>query len=119
MTKARYQWSIPRQTIEIDKQIIKKFNISPLLEKALVSKGYTTQTDIEHLLSKEELFHDPMLLSDMEKAVSRIHKAIENSEKILVYGDYDADGVTSTTILVKTLESLGAQVGWYIQNRFR
>lgn len=118
MTKARYQWSIPRQTIEIDKQIIKKFNISPLLEKALVSKGYTTQTDIEHLLSKEELFHDPMLLSDMEKAVSRIHKAIENSEKILVYGDYDADGVTSTTILVKTLESLGAQVGWYIPNRF-
>ncbi|SCT88029.1 putative single-stranded-DNA-specific exonuclease [Mammaliicoccus lentus] len=118
MTKARYQWSIPRQTIEIDKQIIKKFNISPLLEKALVSKGYTTQTDIEHLLSKEELFHDPMLLSDIEKAVSRIHKAIENSEKILVYGDYDADGVTSTTILVKTLESLGAQVGWYIPNRF-
>ncbi|OAO32347.1 single-stranded-DNA-specific exonuclease RecJ [Mammaliicoccus lentus] len=118
MTKARYQWSIPRQTIEIDKQIIKKFNISPLLEKALVSKGYTTQTDIEHLLSKEELFHDPMLLSDMEKAVSRIHKAIENSEKILVYGDYDADGVTSTTILIKTLESLGAQVGWYIPNRF-
>lgn len=118
MTKARYQWSIPRQTIEIDKQIIKKFNISPLLEKALVSKGYTTQTDIEHLLSKEELFHDPMLLGDMEKAVSRIHKAIENSEKILVYGDYDADGVTSTTILVKTLESLGAQVGWYIPNRF-
>lgn len=118
MTKARYQWSIPRQTIEIDKQIIKKFNISPLLEKALISKGYTTQTDIEHLLSKEELFHDPMLLSDMEKAVSRIHKAIENSEKILVYGDYDADGVTSTTILVKTLESLGAEVGWYIPNRF-
>ena len=50
-----------------------------------------------------------MLLSDMEKAVSRIHKAIENSEKILVYGDYDADGVTSTTILIKTLESLGAK----------
>src|SRR5699024_966967 len=71
-----------------------------------------------HLLSKEELFHDPMLLSDMKKAVSRIHKVIENSEKILVYGDYDADGVTSTTILVKTLESLGAQVGWYIPNRF-
>lgn len=118
MTKARYQWSIPRQTIEIDKQIIKKFNISPLLEKALISKGYITQTDIEHLLSKEELFHDPMLLSDMEKSVSRIHKAIENSEKILVYGDYDADGVTSTTILVKTLESLGAEVGWYIPNRF-
>ena len=59
-----------------------------------------------------------MLLSDMEKATSRIHKAIENDERILVYGDYDADGVTSTTILVKTLESMGATVGWYIPNRF-
>nr|WP_263313080.1 single-stranded-DNA-specific exonuclease RecJ [Mammaliicoccus sp. Marseille-Q6498] len=118
MTKARYQWTISKNNQEIDKAIIKKFNISPLLEKTLVSKGYTTEEDIEQLLSKEVLFHDPMLLSDMDKAVTRIHKAIDNNEKILVYGDYDADGVTSTTILVKTLESLGATVGWYIPNRF-
>lgn len=118
MTKARYQWLVSDSNQGIDQQIIKKFNISPLLEKTLISKGYTTEDEIEKLLSKEVLFHDPMLLSDMEKATTRIHKAIENDERILVYGDYDADGVTSTTILVKTLESLGATVGWYIPNRF-
>ncbi|GGI40207.1 single-stranded-DNA-specific exonuclease RecJ [Mammaliicoccus stepanovicii] len=118
MTKARYQWSVSEQSNEIDKKVIKKFNISPLLEKTLISKGYTSEEDIEHLLSKEVLYHDEMLLSDMEKSVTRIHKAIQNNEKILVYGDYDADGVTSTAILVKTLESLNAIVGWYIPNRF-
>ena len=54
----------------------------------------------------------------MEKAVTRINEAIDKNERILVYGDYDADGVTSTTILVKTLQTLGAEVGWYIPNRF-
>lgn len=62
--------------------------------------------------------HDPWALSDMQKAVDRINLAIDKSERILVYGDYDADGVTSTTILVNTLSQLGAQVGWYIPNRF-
>ncbi|MHB9801627.1 Holliday junction branch migration DNA helicase RuvB [Staphylococcus aureus] len=54
----------------------------------------------------------------MTKAIERIKRAIANDEKILVYGDYDADGVTSTTILVTTLQLLGAQVGWHIPNRF-
>ena len=54
----------------------------------------------------------------MTKTIERIKRAIANDEKILVYGDYDADGVTSTTILVTTLQLLGAQVGWHIPNRF-
>ena len=57
-------------------------------------------------------------MSDMQKAVDRINLAIDKNERILVYGDYDADGVTSTTILVQTLQKLGAEVGWYIPNRF-
>lgn len=57
-------------------------------------------------------------MSDMERAIERINLAIDQNQKILVYGDYDADGVTSTTILVDTLKSLGAHVGWYIPNRF-
>ncbi|MFI3130844.1 single-stranded-DNA-specific exonuclease RecJ, partial [Mammaliicoccus sciuri] len=93
MTKACYQWKKSELNQNIDPQIIKKYKISPLLEKTLISKGYTSEEQIESLLSNEVLFHDPMLLSDMEKATSRIHKAIENDERILVYGDYDADGV--------------------------
>ena len=55
---------------------------------------------------------------DRKKAVDRINEAIENEEKILVYGDYDADGITSTVLLVETLISLGANVSSYIPNRF-
>ena len=55
---------------------------------------------------------------DMQKAVDRINEAIDNEEKILVYGDYDADGITSTVLLVETLISLGANVSSYIPNRF-
>lgn len=57
-------------------------------------------------------------MHDMKRAVDRINDAIENEEKILVYGDYDADGITSTVLLVETLISLGANVSSYIPNRF-
>ena len=73
---------------------------------------------IQDVLQDKIINHDPWALSDMQKAVDRINLAIDKSERILVYGDYDADGVTSTTILVNTLSQLGAQVGWYIPNRF-
>ena len=69
---------------------------------------------IQDVLQDKIINHDPWALSDMQKAVDRINLAIDKSERILVYGDYDADGVTSTTILVNTLSQLGAQVGWYI-----
>ena len=66
----------------------------------------------------ERSFHDPYLLNDMQKSVDRIMRAIENKEKILVYGDYDVDGITSTFIVFKVLEELGADVSYDIPNRF-
>ncbi|NLG81709.1 MAG: single-stranded-DNA-specific exonuclease RecJ [Bacilli bacterium] len=62
--------------------------------------------------------YDPYLFNDMEKCVERIGKAIENQEKIMIYGDYDGDGVTATAILYKTLKRLGGNVHFYIPNRF-
>src|SRR5690606_27722132 len=62
--------------------------------------------------------NDPFLLKDMNLAVKRIAKAIENKEKILIYGDYDVDGVTSTSVLYKFLKSQNAWVDYYIPNRF-
>ena len=55
-------------------------------------------------------YHDPFLMAGMEEAVVRIEQALENGEKILVYGDYDADGITSTTVLLNVLLDLGADV---------
>lgn len=61
---------------------------------------------------------DPYLMQDMDKAVARIRKAIDADERILIYGDYDADGVTATALLVRVLEKLGAQPEFFIPNRF-
>ena len=72
---------------------------------------------IEALLQEDADFFDPLLLPDMEKAVDRIRRAVDEMDRIAVYGDYDADGVTSTAILYSYLESCGADVMFYIPER--
>ena len=67
----------------------------------LESKHIVNEKDIEGLLNGQQQLHEPWLLSDMTKAIERINLVIDKHERILIYGDYDADGVTSTTIMVK------------------
>ncbi len=62
-------------------------------------------------------FHNPYLMPDMRKAVDRIKQAIKNKEKVIIYGDYDADGITSITVLKSFLETNNLQVNYYIPNR--
>ncbi len=84
----------------------------------LYGRGYRTPEEASAFIRLEsELFHDPFLLPDMDKAVKRIREAIENGEKIKIYGDYDVDGVTSVSILYLYLSSKGANVSYYIPNR--
>lgn len=107
--------------IEIDKDkvnnIQEKYNIGRLAAEILVRKNLS-KDEIEIFLSpKRNNFYDPFMMPDMEKAVDRISKAIENKEKMLVYGDYDADGITSSSILIRFFKSMGVEVGVYIPNR--
>ncbi|MEX2960963.1 single-stranded-DNA-specific exonuclease RecJ, partial [Staphylococcus pasteuri] len=102
----------------ITDDIVKRLKLSPIIKKILESKHIVDEEGIQQTLNGVEIDHDTSLLSDIDKTVERINQAIDKNERILVYGDYDADGVTSTTILVHTLQKLGAQVGWYIPNRF-
>ncbi|MGV3244124.1 single-stranded-DNA-specific exonuclease RecJ [Staphylococcus sp. 11261D007BR] len=118
MIDAKYQWIQEDTTEEIDRETIETFNLSSIMVKILQNKGFTSKESIQAIIGDDHIYHSPYLLSDMEKAVERIKRAIEKEEPILVYGDYDADGVTSTTILVETLRSLNAIVTWYIPNRF-
>ncbi|KGF27079.1 MULTISPECIES: single-stranded-DNA-specific exonuclease RecJ [Staphylococcus] len=118
MIKSKYNWLYEPPTEYINETLIKKYQLTPIIKKLLESKSITDDESIKALLDETIINHDPWLLSDMEKAVTRINEAIDKNERILVYGDYDADGVTSTTILVNTLQTLGAEVGWYIPNRF-
>ena len=95
-----------------------ELGVSEWLSILLYNRGYHTAQEAERFLKLEQdNFHDPYLLADMESAVARIFSAIENHEKIYIYGDYDVDGVTSVTALYLYLSELGGNVGIKIPKR--
>ncbi|GAJ15538.1 unnamed protein product, partial [marine sediment metagenome] len=93
--------------------------INPIILQLLYNHGFKTQEKIDEFLLPDysQDVHDPFILSDMAKAVDRIYQAIQNKEKILIYGDYDADGITSTALLFKILKELGNQPDTYLPDR--
>ena len=97
----------------------KKRGLEASAAKLLGERGIQTEEALDRFLEPRlEDLHDPYLLHDMDKAVDRIRQAIEDYEQILVYGDYDADGMTATSIMKETLEQMGAEVVVYLPNRF-
>ena len=111
------KWQIyETDEVEVNK-IIQKHNLNKLLASILINRNIREE-DIEIFLNPtRKNFHDPFLMPDMEIAVERIIKAIENKEKIIIYGDYDVDGITSITVLKSFLEDRGIKVDQYIPNR--
>ena len=99
-------------------EISEKFNIPDLLATVLVNRGIVEDEDIKLFLNPTRKdFHNPYEMPDMEIAVKRIIKAMENKEKTIIYGDYDVDGITSITVLSKYFKEHGLDVGYYIPNR--
>lgn len=92
-----------------------------LYNRLLKSRGIEGDAAIEKFLypSVENDFHDPFLMKDMQKAVERIYVAIRNKERIMIFGDYDVDGITGTAILMRVLKTLGAQVSSRLPNRLK
>ena len=113
------------ECIELDNEKIKnvekienEYGISNLLAKILVNKNLIKKEDIDLFLKPTRHdFHNPYLMPDMALAIDRIIKAINNKEKILIYGDYDVDGITSITVVKNFLLERGADVTQYIPNR--
>lgn len=111
-------WSVAKVNKERAIAMANKLEIPPLLAMMLDIRGITKKEDVINFLQENKDFSDPFLMKDMDKAVERITTAVENGEKICVYGDYDADGVTSTSLLYSYLrDSLGADVMFYIPTR--
>lgn len=115
----KYNWKIPKYDTEKIDELITKYKITKNVAKVLYSRGITQKDDVlNYLIGDFDEGFDPFLIYDMEKAVNRINTAIESEEKILIYGDYDADGITSTVLIYETLTSLGADVATFIPSRF-
>lgn len=120
MLDARYDWKSSRkENDELVNQFVQELDISPVVAQLLVNRDFETVEETQKFLNPDlNQVHDPNLMHDMQKAVDRITSAIEAGDKITVYGDYDADGITSTAVMYETLMMVGAEVDYYVPNRF-
>ena len=114
-------WKIPEQSnTELIQDLKESLPYSESFIQLCLNRGLTTAAEIESFINPDETwFHDPFELYEMNKTVERIYEALEKNQSVLIYGDYDADGVTSTTILYETLLTLGMTVSYYIPDRFK
>lgn len=113
-------WHIPEPNIELQNKLREDLGISPITAQLLINRGISDSTEGRNFLTStlEELYN-PYLLKDMEKAIKRINRAIKQGEKIMVWGDYDVDGISAVALLVLGLTHLGANVTHYLPNRLR
>ena len=112
------KWEVNKYNENEVNELLKECNISRLLAILLCSRGIVAKEQVDLYLSPTRKdFYDPFLMPDMQKAVDRIINAIKNKEKVIIYGDYDVDGITSTTVLKQFLAERGLIVDWYIPNR--
>lgn len=92
--------TLEKEQTDIQKNLSNDLNISPILSKLLVQRGIRTFEEARRFFRPDFAnLHDPFLMADMEKAVNRLTEAIQENEKILIYGDYDVDGTTSVSLV--------------------
>ena len=92
--------------------------LHPAIEQLVLARQLATAESLDIFANEETIHHDPFLFSEMSKIITRINEAIDEGQPILIFGDYFADGVTGTAILVRCFRLLGALVDYYIPNRF-
>lgn len=119
MLAAKNRWEAKKPDEQIVQSLMEKLDVSSMVASLLVNRGIKTEEEARAFLYDTNSFHDPFLLKGMDESVERIKKAIEQKEKICVFGDYDADGVTSTTVILHTLKELEAEADFYIPDRFK
>ncbi|CAK7012619.1 MAG: hypothetical protein PEPC_00518 [Peptostreptococcus russellii] len=112
------KWKLLNKTSASGNEVTRKLNIDDNIAQIMLNRNISEYEDIEMYINPSfDFLRDPFLLMDMEKAVTRIKSAINNNEKICIYGDYDVDGVSSTSVLKIYFDSIGYPVEYYIPNR--
>ncbi|MCH5584134.1 single-stranded-DNA-specific exonuclease RecJ [Shimazuella sp. AN120528] len=120
MLHPKSRWKMTPVAAEEIQILVDELSLHPLVARILIRRGLREKEEVKQFLQPSlASLHDPFLLHDMTKAVERIRAAIQNQERIRIYGDYDVDGVSSTSLMLHVFEALGAQVDYYIPNRFQ
>jgi single-stranded-DNA-specific exonuclease len=113
------RWVILQTDKEVSAQLQQSLHIHQALSDLLVQRGISTYEEARKFFRPSlEHLHDPFLMKDMDKAVERILRALRNHEKILIYGDYDVDGTTAVALVYSFFRELGADVDYYVPNRY-
>lgn len=101
------------------KNFSQKFNIHPIVMKQIIARGFNTFDTIqEFLYPSKKSFNNPFDLNGMQEFVNRLNFALKNKEKILIFGDYDVDGISATAIMIKTINMMGGHADFYLPNRY-
>ena len=114
----KFRWSLTPSQPLLAGQLASQLEISPLLAQCLVNRGFSEISTMKNFLAPRlKNLADPFLIPNMDKAVARLLRAREQNELLVIFGDYDVDGVTSTALLVEVLRPLGWRVEFYLPNR--
>jgi len=113
------RWKIRKHDADAVNRLASALQVKPLVAALLISRGHDTpEAAIEFLNPSLEHLHEPLLLKGMQEAMDRIQRAVDNKEKIMIWGDYDVDGTTGTVLLRKMLSLLGSDSTFHVPNRF-
>ena len=114
------RWLLPNVEEESAALLERELHVRPLTARVLAARGFTDASTARRFLSPSlDHLHDPLRMAGMAEAVARIRRAIAAGEKMLVYGDYDVDGVTSVVVLKKALEMAGGRADFHVPHRLR
>jgi single-stranded-DNA-specific exonuclease len=114
----RKQWQIKQCDLLVQRLLTQELSISPVMAQVLINRSIRTPQEADFFLNPSILnLYDPMLMKGMKGAVARIRRAIQRKEKVMVYGDYDVDGISATALLTLVLKRLKADVSYYIPSR--
>ncbi len=117
-----YNWNIRRLTAQeetLQQQLERELNISSAAARMLVVRNIQSAEEARQFIRPSlDKLHDPFLMKDMDKAVERLHQALTQDEKILIYGDYDVDGTTAVAVMYRFLSSLTSRLDYYIPDRY-
>ena len=117
-----YKWEYQTPThndIEEANKLAKDINISPVLAQLLVNRGINSATEAKKFFHPQlNELHDPFLMNDMDVAVDRLNEAMGRKERIMIYGDYDVDGVTAVALVYRFLQQFYSNIDYYIPDRY-